>query len=177
MSLKSKLLHIKAFAFDIDGVATDGGVFCASDGDLLRTYDAKDGFAIRMAVMHAYPVAVITGGSSESIRKRMVTSGVKADDVYLHCRDKRKQFAQFIEKYGLKPDEVMYFGDDIPDVDLLKMCGCGVCPDDACIDAQEAADWVTEAPGGKGCLREAIEKTLRLQGKWTFDPQLYKAKF
>ena len=70
---KEKILSIKAFAFDIDGVATDGGVFCNGDGDLLRTYDAKDGFAIRMAVMNGFPVAVITGGSSESIRKRMVT--------------------------------------------------------------------------------------------------------
>ena len=83
------LLRIKAFAFDIDGVATDGGVFCNGDGDLLRTYDAKDGFAIRMAVMNGFPVAVITGGSSESIRKRMVTSGVKAEDVFLHCRDEK----------------------------------------------------------------------------------------
>ena len=177
MSLKKTLLNIKAFAFDIDGVATDGSVFCSSDGDLLRTYDAKDGFAIRMAVMHGYPVAVITGGSSESIRKRMVTSGVKPDDVYLHCRDKREQFKQFTEKYGLSPEQVMYFGDDVPDVDVLKAAGCGVCPADACLEASEAADLMTDAPGGKGCLREAIEKTLRLQGKWVFDPVQYKAKF
>ena len=77
------LKRIKAFALDIDGVATDGGVLCSSDGDLLRTYDAKDGFALRMAVMNGYPVAIITGGSSESIRKRMVTSGVKPEDVFL----------------------------------------------------------------------------------------------
>ena len=95
------LLSIKAFAFDIDGVATDGGVFCNGDGDLLRTYDAKDGFAIRMAVMNGFPVAIITGGSSESIRKRMVTSGIKAEDVFLHCRDKRDQFHQFCQRYNL----------------------------------------------------------------------------
>ena len=171
------LAKIKAFAFDIDGVATDGGVFCNGDGDLLRTYDAKDGFAIRMAVMHGYPVAVITGGSSESIRKRMVTSGVKAEDVFLHCRDKREQFAQFCSRYSLDPSEVMYFGDDVPDIDVLKACGCGVCPSDAVEEVKAVADWVSGRPGGKGCLRECIETTLRTQGNWTFDPVLYKQKF
>jgi len=171
------LNQIKAFAFDIDGVATDGGVFCNGDGDLLRTYDAKDGFAIRMAAMHGYPVAVITGGSSESIRKRMITSGIKPEDVFLHCRDKREQFAIFCERYNLKPEDVMYFGDDVPDMDLLIQSGCGVCPSDAVEEVKEIADWVSAYPGGKGCLRNAIETTLRAQGKWSFDPVLYKAKF
>ncbi len=171
------LNQIKAFAFDIDGVATDGGVFCNGDGDLLRTYDAKDGFAIRMAVMHGYPVAVITGGSSESIRKRMITSGVKAEDVFLHCRDKREQFAIFCERYKLQPEEVMYFGDDVPDIDLMVACGCGVCPSDAVEEVKAIADWVSGYPGGKGCLRNAIETTLRVQGKWEFNPVQYKAKF
>lgn len=171
------LLGIKAFAFDIDGVATDGGVFCNSDGDLLRTYDAKDGFAIRMAVLNGYPVAVITGGSSESIRKRMATSGVNPDDVFLHCRNKIEQFTQFCERYNLKPEDIMYFGDDIPDVECIMAAGCGVAPADAVPEAIEAADWVTEHKGGRGCLREAIEGTLRAQGKWVFDAVAYKKKF
>ena len=171
------LNSIKAFAFDIDGVATEGGVFCNSEGDLLRTYDAKDGFGIRMAVMHGYPVAVITGGSSESIRIRMMGSGVEPQNVFLHCRDKREQFAIFCERYQLKPEDVMYFGDDVPDLDLIKAAGIGVCPSDAVDEVKEAADWVTEHRGGKGCLREGIEKTLRAQGQWVFDPDVYKAKF
>ena len=171
------LTRIKAFAFDIDGVATDGGVFCGADGDLLRTYDAKDGFAIRMAVMNGYPVAVITGGSSESIRKRMSASGVKPEDVFLHCRDKRDEFALFCERYGLQPSEVMYFGDDVPDIDVLKACGCGVCPSDAVEEVKAIADWVSDYPGGKGCLRNAIETTLRQQGKWLFEANHYKKLF
>lgn len=171
------LNSIKAFAFDIDGVATEGGVFCNSEGDLLRTYDAKDGFGIRMAVMHGYPVAVITGGSSESIRIRMMGSGVEPQNVFLHCRDKREQFAIFCERYQLKPEDIMYFGDDVPDLDLIKAAGIGVCPSDAVDEVKEAADWVTEHRGGKGCLREGIEKTLRAQGQWVFDPDVYKAKF
>ena len=171
------LSKIRAFAFDIDGVATDGGVFCFSDGDLLRTYDAKDGFAIRMAVMNGYPVAVITGGSSESIRKRMVTSGVKPEDVFLHCRDKREQFHQFAQRYGLDPSEIMYFGDDVPDIDCIVMSGCGVCPSDAVDEVKAVADYITSRPGGRGCLREAIERTLREQGKWEFNAGTYKKLF
>ena len=171
------LSRIKAFAFDIDGVATDGGVFCHSDGDLLRTYDAKDGFALRMAVLHGFPVAVITGGSSESIRKRMVTSGLNPEDVFLHCRDKREQFALFCQRYGLQPEEVMYFGDDVPDMGVMQLCGCGVCPSDAVEEVKAVADWVSDYPGGHGCLRHTIETTLRAQGKWTFDPQQYKNRF
>ena len=171
------LKRIKAFALDIDGVATDGGVLCSSDGDLLRTYDAKDGFAIRMAVMNGYPVAVITGGSSESIRKRMVTSGVKPEDVFLHCRDKRDQFHQFAQRYGLDPSEIMYFGDDVPDIDCIVMSGCGVCPSDAVEEVKAVADYVTSRPGGRGCLREAIERTLREQGKWEFNAGTYKKLF
>ena len=171
------LSKIKAFAFDIDGVATDGGVFCFSDGDLLRTYDAKDGFAIRMAVMNGYHVAVITGGSSESIRKRMITSGVKPEDVFLLCRDKREQFLLLSELYGLEPSEIMYFGDDVPDIDCMQMSGCGVCPSDAVEEVKAIADYVTSRPGGKGCLREAIERTLREQGRWDFNAGTYKKLF
>ncbi len=175
--LGDKLKKIRAFAFDIDGVATDGKLLCAPDGDFLRLYDAKDGFAIRMAAMNGYPVAVITGGSSETIRKRMTASGVKPEDVFLHSRNKMEEFRTFCERYGLDPKEVMYFGDDIPDVEVLKACGCGVCPADAVPEACAAADWMTEAPGGKGCLREAIETTLKKQGKWNFDQGVYKKLF
>ena len=169
--------RIKAFAFDIDGVATDGSILAMPDGDLLRTYDAKDGFALRMAVMKGYPVAIITGGRSESIRKRMLSSGVKADDVFLHSRDKREDFDEFCRKYNLKPEEVMFFGDDLPDLALIRACGCGVCPSDAVEEVKAEADWISSRPGGKGCLREGIESVLRAQGNWTFDAQEYKAKF
>ena len=168
---------IKAFALDIDGVFTDGSILCTTEGDLLRVYDAKDGFAIRMAVMNGYPVGVITGGSSDSIRKRMVFSGVKPEDVYPHCRNKMDEFSQFCEKYNLDPKDVMYFGDDVPDIEVMQAAGCGVCPSDAVDDVKAAADIVSTKPGGKGCLREVIEKTLRAQGKWVFDTGEYKRKF
>ena len=169
--------RIKAFAFDIDGVATDGRILAMPDGDLLRSYDAKDGFALRMAVMKGYPIAVITGGRSESIRARMLTSGVKAEDVFLHCRNKREEFGVFCQRYNLQAEEVMFFGDDLPDIPLMELSGCGVCPSDAVDEVKAVADWVSSRPGGKGCLREGIETVLLAQGKWVFDALEYKAKF
>lgn len=170
-------LHIKAFALDIDGVATNGGILCIPDGDLLRTYDAKDGFALRMAVMNGYPVAIVTGGSSESIRKRMVTSGVKPEDVFLHCRNKIEQLQEFCTRYNLEFKDVMFFGDDIPDIECMTVSGCGVCPSDAAEDVKAVADWVSPFPGGKGCLRHTIETVLKQQGRWTFEASTYKKLF
>ena len=171
------LSKIKAFAFDIDGVATDGGIFCDSNGELLRTYDAKDGFALRMAVMNGYPVGVITGGSSESIRLRMVTSGVKPEDVFLHSRRKMEDFDTFCHRYNLEREEVIFFGDDVPDMEVMAASGCGVCPSDAVEEVKAMADWVSPFPGGHGCLRNTIETVLRAQGKWLFDAGVYKQKF
>ena len=169
--------NIKAFAFDVDGVATTGAILCTGDGDLLRQFDAKDGFAIRMAVMNGYPVAVITGGRSESIRKRFMTSGVPADDVYLGSRDKMEEFRLFCRKHGLQPEEVMYFGDDIPDIEVMEAAGVGACPCDAVEEVRAAADYVSPNPGGRLCLREAIEKVLKEQGRWVFKTAVYKKLF
>lgn len=168
---------IKAFAFDIDGVFTDGGVLCDLSGELYRTFDAKDGFAVRMAVMNGFPVAVITGGRSGSIRARFLSCGVQADDVFLGSRNKIEDFELFCSKHGLSPDEVAYVGDDIPDVEVMVRSGLGVCPCDAVPEAREAADFVSDYPGGKGCVRQVIESVMKSRGKWEFDVAHYKKLF
>ena len=168
---------IKGFAFDIDGVMTDGGILADLEGQLYRTFDSKDGFAVRMAAMNGLPVAVITGGRSQSIRARFSTNGIPPEDIYLGSRVKIDDFDDFCRRHGLKREEVMYFGDDVPDIEVMQAAGCGVCPSDAVDDVKAAADIVSTKPGGKGCLREVIEKTLRAQGKWVFDTGEYKRKF
>lgn len=168
---------IKAFAFDVDGVATEGGVFCDLEGQLFRTYDAKDGFALRMASMHGYHLAVITGGRSESIRKRFRSCGILPEDVYLGSRDKLSDFHRFIRKYGLDASEVMFFGDDVPDIPVMKASGVGVAPSDAVPDVLAIADVVSAFPGGKGCLRDAIEREMKAQGTWDLDVETYKKTF
>lgn len=171
------LKHIKAFAFDVDGVFTDGGVFCDVQGELYRTFDAKDGFAIRMAVMNGYPVGIITGGRSVSIRQRFLTSGVPGEDVYLGSRDKTIDFQDFCTRHGVRPEEVLFVGDDIPDIPVMMQCGCPVCPADAAEEVRAVCQVVSDRPGGKGCVRQAVESVLKARGDWNFDVAEYKRRF
>lgn len=175
--MENRLKGIKAFVFDVDGVLTDGGILADLSGELFRTFDSKDGFALRMAYMHGYRLGVISGGRSESIRKRFSQCGMKPEDVYLGSRDKIEDFEDFCRKYDLGPEEIMYFGDDLPDIPVMKACGCGVAPCDAVDEVLEAADHVSTKPGGKGCVRETIEMVMKLQGTWELDVQDYKRKF
>ena len=168
---------IRAFAFDVDGVLTDGGIFAHSSGELFRTFDSKDGFAFRMAAMHGYHLAIITGGRAESIRKRFLTCGVAPEDVYLGSRGKIKDFNDFCSRHGLASDEVMYFGDDIPDIPVMKACGVGVCPSDAVEEVLEAADYISPCAGGKRLARNTIEKVMKLHGTWQLDIALYEQRF
>ena len=171
------LSRIKAFAFDVDGVLTNGGILCTPGGDLWRTYDAKDGFGLRMAMMNGYTLGVITGGTSTTILDRFLGYGMDMENVHLHSRDKMKDFRAFCSHNGLAPEEVMYFGDDLPDVAVIRAAGIGVAPADAVQEAKDAADIVAEHPGGKGCIREMVEKVMKLQGRWVFDTGDYEKKF
>ena len=169
--------EIKGFAFDIDGVMTDGGILADLEGQLYRTFDAKDGFAVRMAAMNGYPVAVITGGRSQSIRARFKSNGIPPEDIYLGSRIKIDDLKDFCSRHGLKLSQVMYFGDDVPDVEALEACGAGIAPCDAAQEAKDAADIVSDIPGGKSLVRHYMELVMKEQGRWTFRPHLYKKMF
>lgn len=168
---------IKAFAFDIDGVMTDGGILSDLEGQLYRTFDAKDGFAVRMACMNGFPVGVITGGRSQSIRARFKANGIVPEDIYLGSRVKIDDFNDFCKRHNVTADQVMYFGDDIPDIEVIRAAGLGICPADAVEEVKEAADIVSERPGGKACVREYMEKAMKAQGRWNFDSATYKKLF
>lgn len=169
--------RIKAFVFDVDGVLTDGGLLADLNGEFYRTFDSKDGFALRMAMMHGYGLGIITGGRSESIKMRFLACGFKPEDIYLGSRDKMEEFTDFCTRNAVLPEEVMYFGDDLPDVPVMKSCGCGAAPADAVEEARQAADFLGTRPGGKGFVREGIELVMRQQGKWLLDVEEYKNKF
>ena len=175
--MEGRFSKIRAFAFDVDGVLTDGGILADLNGELYRVFDSKDGMAIRMAVMKGFHLAIITGGRSESIRQRFESCGIKPEDVYLRSRAKIEDFEDFCQRHDLEPDEVMYFGDDLPDIPVMVACGCGVCPSDAVDEVKEIAGFISTQPGGKGCAREVIQTVLKEQGKWELDVQAYKKHF
>lgn len=175
--MTDKYKKIKALAFDVDGVLTDGKMLATDSGDLLRCFDAKDSFAMRMAAMHGMPLAFITGGCSESILKRGRYVGILPEDIYLHSRDKLKDFHDFCSRHGLTPEEVMYFGDDMPDIPVLKACGVGAAPADGALEAREAADYVSPFGGGHGFVRHTIEMVLKIQGAWQLDVEKYGSMF
>lgn len=167
--MAQNLKDIKALAFDIDGVLTDGSLIPLADGDLLRVFNAKDSMSMRVAALKGLVTAIISGGDTEALRIRCLHCGIREENLFLGCRGKLPVFQKFCESNGLRPEEVAYFGDDIPDIPLLKACGFGVAPLDAAEDARAAADYVCTRPGGRGAVREVIEMILKAQGKWCFD--------
>ncbi len=162
-----QLKNIKAFVFDVDGVMTDGSVIATEDGFFLRNFNIKDGFAIQHAVKNNYPIAIISGGKSAGLIKRFEILGVK--HIYTGQEHKEQAFFEFLNLYDLKQEEVLYMGDDMPDLPLLNIVGIAACPNDAAIDVQKIAHYVSPLAGGKGCVRDVIEKTMKVQETWWGD--------
>jgi 3-deoxy-D-manno-octulosonate 8-phosphate phosphatase (KDO 8-P phosphatase) len=159
-----KLKEVKAFVFDVDGVMTDGSVIATEDGHFLRNFNIKDGYAMQHAVKMGYPIAIISGGQSNGVQKRFEQLGVK--DIYLGQKHKEDAFNEFLQNYELSAKDILYMGDDLPDYELLKLVGVSTCPNDACIDVKSICTYVSPVPGGKGCVRDILEKTLKVQEKW-----------
>lgn len=169
-NFKADLHKIKAFAFDVDGVMTDGMVLGTDTGDLLRQYNSKDGYAVRYAVSQGFPVAIITGGSSDSIRNRYNLLDIK--DVYLASRVKLPDFDHFCKKHNLQREEVLFMGDDIPDIPVMQVCGMPVCPADAVPEVKKVSKYISNLEGGKGCVRDIVEQVLKVHGKWMQDTNI-----
>lgn len=164
LNYKQRLHTIKAFVFDIDGVLTDGGVLTFPGGVLHRTMFTKDGFALQYALKKGFYIGIISGGRDVSVADRL--RGLGITDIYLASRNKLDDLEDFVFKYNLDYSEVLYMGDDIPDYFVMKKCGVATCPNDACSEIREISDYVSHFNGGKGCVRDIIEQTLKVQQKW-----------
>ena len=158
------LRQIKTIIFDIDGVLSAETITLSPDGEPLRTVNIKDGYAIQLAVKMGLRIVIMTGATTEAVRLRYERLGV--EDIYMACAVKIKTYDEFLAKYGLTDGEVIYMGDDVPDLEILRRVGCPVCPQDACPDVKDACLYVSPYRGGYGCGRDVIEQTLRAQGKW-----------
>ncbi len=158
------LKNVTTFIFDYDGVMTDGTVYMDSNGDPLRTSNVKDGYALQLASKLGYHLAVISGAVVTNITKRLNALGVR--DVFTGIPDKVVKLEEYMEQYGLTPEQIVYVGDDIPDLPVMQRVGVPACPADAAAEIQQICKYISDRPGGRGCVRDIIEQTLKAQGKW-----------
>jgi len=166
-----ELTRIRAIIFDVDGVLSAETITLSAEGEPLRTVNIKDGYAIQLAQKLGLRIVILTGGKTEAVRLRYARLGV--EDIFMGCAVKVKAYDEFLERYGLKDEEVMYMGDDIPDLEIMRRVGCPVCPKDACPEVLETSIYVSHLRGGYGCGRDVIEQTLRAQGKWVMNEKAF----
>lgn len=166
-NFKEILAEVEAVVLDVDGVMTDGGITPLADGDFLRTYYAKDGYALAYAVKHGLKVCVISGGFGRNLESRMVRLGIEHS--YLGCMDKMAAIDDFVAKSGVNLANTIYMGDDIPDLECMRYVGIPVAPADACSEVLAEARYISEYGGGKGAVRDIIEQVLRAKSLWALD--------
>lgn len=165
MNQLEKFSEINTFIFDVDGVLTNNEVLVLEGGELLRKMNIRDGYALKTAVEAGYNVCVITGGKSEGVRKRLNNLGVT--DVFMgRSKDKLDAFEEYIYEKDLNPQEILYMGDDLPDYEVMRKVGLPACPRDAAPEIIDLAEYISPFNGGAGCVRDVIEKVLRLHGNW-----------
>ena len=164
ISFKQLLPKITTLIFDVDGVLTNGMVTIMPDGELVRNMNIKDGYALKTAVDKGYNICIISGGRNEGVRKRLANLGIK--DIYLGAHNKIKQYNELVKKYNLKTENVLYMGDDVPDLPVMKLVGLPCCPNDAAQEIQGVSKYISDKKGGEGCVRDIIEQIMKVQGKW-----------
>ena len=167
MSYKEKLKDIKAFVFDIDGVFTDGSVYLLPGGNMCRVMNVLDGYAVVKAIKNNYKIGVITGGNDDQVRHRINYLGIS--DYYAKSSNKRIDFEDFKSKYNLKSEEILMMGDDLPDMEIMKMAGISACPKNSVPEVKEISDYIGAIESGKGAVRDVIEQVMKVQGKWIED--------
>lgn len=165
------LSKIKAIIFDIDGVLSAETITMNAEGEPLRTVNIKDGYAIQLAVKMGLHLAILSGAQTESVRRRY--EGLGVPDIFLKAAVKIQVYDDFLAKYGLSDENVIFVGDDIPDYEVLSRCGCPCCPADAAPEIKEICTYVSHKKGGYGCGRDIIEQVLRAQGKWMKDKKAF----
>ncbi len=166
-SYKKKLNHITTFIFDIDGVLTDGKVYISNEENLTRSMHTKDGFAIKTALKKGYRVAILSGAQDANVIRRLEYLNIP--DIFIKVDNKLPVYESYLKEKNLSPKEVLYMGDDIPDIPVLRKVGLSAAPRDAVQEVLDTVDYISHKNGGETCVRDVIEQVLRVQGKWTFN--------
>ncbi|MGB5272777.1 MAG: HAD-IIIA family hydrolase [Flavobacteriaceae bacterium] len=170
-SYKVYLKEITTFVFDVDGVFTDGTLLITSEGEMLRKMSVKDGYALKTALDKGYKVCIISGGTNEGVRNRL--KGLGVTDIYLGAHHKEEPLKEFLDIYNIDPKNVLYMGDDLPDIPPMLLVGMPTCPQDAVAEVKSIAKYVSQRKGGDECVRDVIEQVLKMRGDWygNFDAQ------
>ncbi|MBT8196605.1 MAG: HAD-IIIA family hydrolase [Bacteroidia bacterium] len=166
-NFKERLKKVSTFVLDVDGVLTNGQLIILPEGELLRSMNIKDGFAMKHALNNGYNIIIISGGKSEGVPKRLSKLGVK--HIYMECKDKLSQLKEISSELEIATDKMLFMGDDLPDIELSNYCGVATCPADACTEIKEKSIYMSTKKGGEGCVRDVIEQTLKVQDKWNFN--------
>lgn len=165
------LKKIKMVVFDVDGVLSRQTIVMAGDGEPLRTVNIRDGYAIQLAVKMGLREAILTGGNTTAVRLRYERLGVQ--DVIMNASVKIQEYKSLLTRYHLRDEEVLYMGDDLPDYEVMRCCGCACCPHDAAPEIKEISTYICSREGGDGCGREVLEQVLRAQDKWMRDEKAF----
>jgi len=163
-SYKEYLVNITTFIFDVDGVLTDGTITVTTEGEMLRTMNIKDGFALKTAIDTGFNLCIISGGSNEGVRKRLAGLGIK--DIFLGAHNKIEQLDSYLNENNISKSQVLYMGDDIPDYPVMELVGMPCCPQDAVPEIKAISKYISHKNGGKGAVRDVIEQVLKVQNKW-----------
>ncbi len=158
------LKKIRALVFDVDGVLSRETIPVALTGEPMRTANIKDGYAIQLAAKCGLHVAIITGARNEAVKVRY--KGLGVNDIYIGASVKKECLEELMLMYELSAEEILYMGDDIPDYEVMQICGLPVCPCDAAVEIKQLSRYISPVRGGEGCVRDVIEQVLRAQGKW-----------
>ena len=161
---KELLKKIGTFILDVDGVLTNGKILVTSKGKMLREMNTKDGFIIKYALDEGFKIFIISGGTNKGVRERLKDLGV--EEIFLGKDSKNSTYEMLIKKHNLNENEILYMGDDVPDIPVMKKVGVPCCPNDAVPDVKQISIYISKKNGGQGCVRDIIEQTLRVQNKW-----------
>ena len=170
MNILQLFKPIKTFIFDVDGVLAIDTMIVMPDGELVRSMNSKDGYALQLAVKKGYHVVIISGGNSEAVKQRLVKLGVK--EVFLGVHNKQEKLKTYAQEHSLSFDEMLYMGDDIPDYVAMQLVSLPCCPADAVPEIKQISKYISPFTGGYGCGRDVIEKVLKLNGHWDVDTSL-----
>ena len=170
MNVLALFKPITTLVFDVDGVLTDGTLLVLPGGVMARKMNIKDGYALQLAVKKGYHVVIISGGNSAEVQDRLNKLGVQ--DVFMQVTDKVAVLQNYLATHNINWKEVLYTGDDIPDVKVMNLAGVACCPVDAVQEIKNICHYISPVAGGFGCGRDIIEKVMKVQGNWNEDSNI-----